>query len=95
MAGVIFMKFVGISKNSVFYSLSAIAISNTLLQLMGFLYRVFLSRMAGAEGLGVYHLIMPLQSVLMSLTVSGLTVAVSKLSATRAAVISAAAFMVA
>lgn len=80
------MNFGRISKNSVFYSLSAIAVSNTLLQLMGFLYRVFLSRMTGAEGLGVYHLIMPLNSVLMSLTVSGLTVAVSKLSATRAAI---------
>lgn len=72
-----------ISRNSVFYSLAAIAISNTILQLMGFLYRIFLSRVTGAEGLGVYHLIMPLNSVLMSITVTGLTVAVSKLSAAR------------
>ncbi|MBQ6846350.1 MAG: oligosaccharide flippase family protein [Oscillospiraceae bacterium] len=80
------MKLNKISKKSVFRSLAAIAVSNTLLQLMGFLYRIFLSRVAGAEGLGVYHLIMPLNSVLMSVTVTGLTVAVSRLSAARAGV---------
>ncbi len=78
------MKLSKISKKSVFASLAAIAVSNTILQLMGFLYRIFLSRMTGAEGLGVYHLVMPLNSVLMSVTVTGLTVAVSRLSAARA-----------
>lgn len=80
------MKLSRISRKSVFYSLAAIALSNTLLQLMGFLYRIFLSRVAGAEGLGVYHLVMPLNSVLMSVTVTGLTVSVSRLSAVRAGV---------
>ncbi|MBR5543208.1 MAG: oligosaccharide flippase family protein [Oscillospiraceae bacterium] len=70
-----------ISKNSVFRSLVAISVSNTLLQLLGFAYRIMLGRMTGAEGLGVYQLIMPLYSVLLSLTLTGLTVAVSKLSA--------------
>ncbi|MBQ9985381.1 MAG: oligosaccharide flippase family protein [Oscillospiraceae bacterium] len=79
------MKITKISRGSVFYSLSAIAASNTLLQLLGFFYRIFLSRMTDAEGLGVYQLVMPFYSVISSLCLSGLTVAVARISAARAA----------
>ncbi len=74
-----------ISRKSVFYNLSAIAVSNTILQMMGFAYRIFLSRVAGAEGLGVYQLVMPAYSVISSLTLSGLTVAVARLTAAQTA----------
>lgn len=80
------MRLSKISRKSVFYSLAAIAISNTLLQILGFLYRIFLSRMTGAEGLGVYQLVMPFYSVITSLTLTGLTVAVSRISASRAGI---------
>lgn len=80
------MRISKISRKSVFYNLFAIALSNTLLQLMGFLYRIFLSRMTGAEGLGVYSLVMPFYSVVTSLTLTGLTVAVARISASRAGV---------
>ena len=50
-------------------------------QLVGFGYRVALSRLVGAETMGLYQLIMPVYSTLMSLTAIGLTVAVSTLSA--------------
>ncbi|MEG1879000.1 MAG: polysaccharide biosynthesis C-terminal domain-containing protein, partial [Pseudoflavonifractor sp.] len=50
-------------------------------QLVGFLYRIFLSRLIGAERMGLYQLIMPVYSVMMSMTAIGLTVAVSNLSA--------------
>jgi stage V sporulation protein B len=50
-------------------------------QLLGFVYRIILSRLVGAEVLGLYQLIMPVYSVLMSLTAVGLTVATSNLSA--------------
>lgn len=49
-------------------------------QLLGFGYRVGLSRMVGAEVMGLYQLVMPVYSVLMSLTAVGLTAAVSNLS---------------
>jgi len=49
--------------------------------LLAFVYRVFLSRLVGAEVLGLYQLIMPVYSVLMSLTAIGLTAAASNLSA--------------
>ena len=48
-------------------------------QVLGFLYRILLSRMIGAEVMGLYQLVMPVYSVLMSLTAAGLTAAVSAL----------------
>ena len=49
-------------------------------QLVGFGYRIVLSRLVGAETMGLYQLIMPVYSVLLSLTAVGLTAAVSNLS---------------
>lgn len=50
-------------------------------QVVGFFYRVALSRMVGAEIMGLYQLVMPVSSVLLSLTAVGFTVACSHLSA--------------
>ena len=48
-------------------------------QLLSFGYRVALSRLAGAEVMGLYQLVMPVYSVVLSLTAVGLTAAVSNL----------------
>ncbi len=72
-----------ISRESVFRRLICLTVSNILLQLLGFAYRIFLSRMTGPEGMGIYQLIMPFYSFIMSLTLTGLTVAVSRISAAR------------
>lgn len=56
-----------------------LTVLSTVSQALGFCYRVALSRMAGAEVMGLYQLIMPVYSVLMSLTAVGLTAAVSNL----------------
>ncbi|MEM5768370.1 MAG: oligosaccharide flippase family protein, partial [Bacillota bacterium] len=50
-------------------------------QLLGFFYRVGLSQLIGAETLGLYQLIMPVYSLLYAVTVMGLTISVSTLSA--------------
>lgn len=50
-------------------------------QVLSFFYRVMLSRLAGAEVMGLYQLVMPVYSVLMSVTAIGLTAAVSNLTA--------------
>ncbi len=50
-------------------------------QVVGFLYRIILSRIIGAETMGLYQLVMPVYSMLMSMTAVGLTVAVATLSA--------------
>ena len=48
-------------------------------QVLGFCYRVALSRLVGAEVMGLYQLIMPVYSVLLSVTAVGLTSAISNL----------------
>lgn len=50
-------------------------------QVLGFVYRVVVSRLVGAEVMGLYQILMPAYSVLVSLCVVGLTAAVSNLTA--------------
>lgn len=50
-------------------------------QLVGFLFRVLLTRMAGAEVLGLYQMLLPVYGVLTAFTAGGLTTGVSNLSA--------------
>ena len=66
---------------SVFSKIFALTISSVALQALGFGYRIFLSRTAGALGMGLFQLVLPFYSVLIALTLSGLTLAVSGLSA--------------
>lgn len=53
-----------------------------LSRLIGFFYRIFLSQSIGAQGLGIYQLVMPLQNITMAITVSGIQTAISRLAAT-------------
>lgn len=48
-----------INRNSVLYNASVMTVAGLLLQVIGFVYRIYLSRMAGPEGLGIYRLILP------------------------------------
>ncbi|MBQ4347142.1 MAG: polysaccharide biosynthesis protein [Firmicutes bacterium] len=50
-------------------------------KIMGFFNRVYMSRTIGSEGMGLYQLIMPFYLLMWSITSSGFSVAVSKLSA--------------
>ncbi|MGN0414993.1 MAG: oligosaccharide flippase family protein [Agathobacter sp.] len=47
-------------------------------RLIGFFYRIFLSRTIGAEGLGIYQLIAPVFSICFALTASSIQTAISK-----------------
>ena len=48
-------------------------------RLIGFFYRIYLSRLFGEEGMGIYQLISPVLSLSFSLTAAGYQTAVSKL----------------
>lgn len=61
--------------------LTVLCMSNMGLQALGFLYRIFLSRLAGAEGLGVYRLAYSAYIVLHAACLSGVTMACTRLSA--------------
>lgn len=47
-------------------------------RLIGFFYRIFLSRLFGAEGMGIYQLISPVLALSFSLTAAGIQTAISK-----------------
>ncbi|HEY5584669.1 MAG TPA: stage V sporulation protein B [Ruminiclostridium sp.] len=62
-----------------FYKNSAIlTLSNFITGFIGFAFSIVLSKKLGAEGLGLYGLIMPVYSLLLCLTADGLITAVSK-----------------
>lgn len=56
-----------------------------LTRLMGFFYRIFLSHTIGAQGLGIYQLLMPLQMLVLAITTSGIQTAISRLAASNLA----------
>lgn len=70
-----------VQKNSFLYSASLLAASNIILQILGFVYRIILSRYGGAEGLGVYRLAFSVYSVIHAGCLTGMTTACTRLSA--------------
>ena len=60
-----------ISRHAVVYTAGVLALSGLALQFLGFAYRIVLSRMLGAEGMGVYQLVFPVISVVLALRVRG------------------------
>lgn len=56
-----------------------------LTRIIGFFYRIYLSRIFGEEGMGIYQLLTPVLSLSFSLTAAGYQTAISKLVAEHAA----------
>lgn len=66
----------------IFYKNSFIlTAANLVTGIIGFIFSILLSRELGAEGLGLYSLIMPVYGLLLCLTSDGLVTAISKISA--------------
>lgn len=59
-------------------------------RVIGFFYRIFLSRTFGAENMGIYQLIGPVMALAYSISVAGFQTAVSRITATAGAVKSSA-----
>lgn len=55
-------------------------------RIIGFFYRIYLSRIFGEEGMGIYQLVNPVLSLSFSLTAAGYQTAISKFVAERTAV---------
>ena len=75
-----------LDRSSMLYGTLLLTGTGICSQVLGFVYRILLSRLIGAEVMGLYQLVMPVYSVLMSITAVGLTAAVSNLSASYHAV---------
>ncbi len=65
-------------KNPVIFGAMLLTLAGILSKIIGFFYRIFLSRTIGAEGLGIYQLIFPISTICFAITVSGLSTALSK-----------------
>ena len=59
-----------------------LTLTGIITRCLGFFFKVYLSRIIGAQGIGLYQLIMPLNAVGYAIAISGFEVAVSKLTAT-------------
>ena len=65
-------------KNPLLIGTVILTVTGLLSRFIGFFYRIFLSKVFGAEGMGIYQLISPVLALSFSLTVSGIQTAISK-----------------
>ncbi|WP_051585972.1 stage V sporulation protein B [Caldanaerobius polysaccharolyticus] len=56
-----------------------LTIANFITRIIGFIYRIILSNLIGAEGMGIYQLVFPIYILSLSLVTGGFSVAVSSL----------------
>lgn len=73
------------SKKQLITSTIILTSANLFTKFLGFYYRIFMSGAIGAEGMGLYQLIMPLYALAWSVTSSGFTTTVSRLTARESA----------
>lgn len=55
-----------------------LTVSGFITKIIGFLFRIFLSRSIGAEGMGIYQMVFPLFAFFHSISCSGIEIAISK-----------------
>lgn len=66
------------SKNKVIKGTCILTCAGLITKIIGFYYRIFLSKTIGAEGMGLYQMIFPIYGLCFALSVSGIQTAISK-----------------
>ncbi|HOP71951.1 putative polysaccharide biosynthesis protein [Thermoclostridium caenicola] len=66
------------ARRSLKYNAAVLSITGFLVKAIGFFYRIFIANCIGAEGLGLYQLIVPIYSLLVLVLSAGISVAVSR-----------------
>lgn len=69
------------AKKSIVMGAAILMFANIITRILGFAYRIYMSNLIGAEGMGLYQLIMPIYMLCWSISSSGFTTTVSKLAA--------------
>lgn len=72
-------------KKKAFFGTILLTISGLICRLIGFFYRIFLSHAIGAEGLGIYQLIVPIYHLSYAISTAGIQTALSRLIASATA----------
>lgn len=67
-----------ISKHPLLSGTILLTAAGILSRIIGFFYKIFLSREIGAEGLGIYQLIFPVMGICFSITSAGIQTAISR-----------------
>lgn len=66
------------NKNKVIKGTFILTTAGLITKIIGFYYRIFLSKTIGAEGMGLYQMIFPIYGLCFALSVSGVQTAISK-----------------
>lgn len=66
-------------KNNIYKSAAQVTVFSTVEKMLSFIYRIALSRMIGAEGLGIYQICLSVFAVFLTAASSGVPVTVSRL----------------
>ena len=67
------------SKERFFKGTFLLTSAGLISRIMGFFYRIFLSHTIGAEGIGLYQLVVPLQHLVLAMTTFGIQTSLSRL----------------
>ncbi|HOJ12583.1 MAG TPA: stage V sporulation protein B [Clostridiales bacterium] len=69
------------AKKSFISGAVVLMISGLVVRLLGFVYRIYISNLLGSEGMGLFQLISPVYSLIILTLTSGVSIAVSKMTA--------------
>lgn len=58
-----------------------LTLTGVVTRLLGFIFKIILSRIIGAEGIGLYQLVLPICGIIYAIGISGFEVAISRLTA--------------
>lgn len=67
------------SKKSFIGGAIILMVAGLIVRLLGFVYRIYLSNLIGAEGMGIFQLIAPVYTLVILTLTSGVSIAVSKM----------------
>lgn len=74
-----------IKKHPLIMGTAILTVTGLVSRVIGFFYRIYLSRLFGEEGMGIYQLVNPVLSLSFAVTAAGFQTAISKLVAERKA----------
>ena len=72
---------VNIDKRKILTGALILTAAGVITRILGFVYRIYMSNIMGAEGMGLYQLIMPIYALAWSISCAGFNTTVSKLTA--------------
>ena len=70
-------------KHTLIFDTLFLTAAGFLSRVLGFFYRIFLSRTIGAEGLGLYQMIFPVYGICFSLCAGSIQTAISRFTAAK------------